>query len=446
MYYHHFGLSGPPFQFTPRADSLYLSSEHSEALAFLEWSVRNEPTGFAALAGESGVGKTTLICSVIARFSGSVDVALVANPRLNTEQMLITVLSQLGVAAGGLNKFDAIERLLQLLDDRAAELGPAIILDEAQELSEEMFSELRLLSNQGIAAGHCLRIILVGQPELLERLRSPQLHAFNQRVGARTILHPMKTSDAYDYVKSQVQAKGAQVAKVFLPAALRLLIEHSHGNPRRINVLCHNAMLTAYGSHRNRVDIASARSAVAEYDNLSIKPQNIHRNSRKDSPSRWTRALLLLTVSVAVIVTLAFVLLRHPSWLVELFGRNAQTAVADKIHNRAAANGLMFKSVIPGVPIATHVAVNRDARVVFQSLRVQQTNTKGADTAGGQHGLSLYYNGGKKALRPADRPTGSSCVLKQTANISTTLGPDAQNYPIAAAGLCVVALSKEAIG
>ena len=121
MYYQHFGLSGPPFQFTPTADVLYLSREHREALAFMEWSVLHEPTGLAVLIGESGVGKTTLICSVIARYRDTVEIALVTNPRLSFDQMLTLVLAQLGVTAGGLDKFAMIQRLMRLLEDRAAD-------------------------------------------------------------------------------------------------------------------------------------------------------------------------------------------------------------------------------------------------------------------------------------------------------------------------------------
>jgi len=299
MYYQHFGLSGPPFQFTPTADALYLSREHREALAFLEWSVMHEPSGLAVLVGESGVGKTTLVCSVIARYRSSIETALVTNPRLSFEQMIALVLAQLGVAAGGSTKFEMLQRFLHVLDERAADSSVAIILDEAQELSDEVFGEFRLLSNQGMAAAHNLRIVFVGQPELLERLSSPQLHALNQRIGARAMLHPMQTGEVHKYVDCQLEAKGARSAKVFVSAALSHLIGHSQGNPRRVNVLCHNAMLAAYGARRKRVDLASARNAVADYDNLSFRPRQKH-GAKKPGTARWRRPLVLALTAAAL--------------------------------------------------------------------------------------------------------------------------------------------------
>jgi type II secretory pathway predicted ATPase ExeA len=333
MYYDHFGLNGPPFQFTPTADALYLSREHREALAFLEWSVLHEPTGFAVLVGESGVGKSTLVCSVIARYCGSVDTAIISNPRLTFEQMITLALSQLGVAAGGLDKFEMIQRFMRLLDDRQAESSVAMIFDEAQELSDEIFGELRLLSNQGMAAAHTLRIVLVGQPELLERLSSPQLHALNQRIGARAILNPMQLSEAREYVGCHLQAQGARLPRVFAPGALRHLIGHSHGNPRRINVLCHNAMLTAYGAHRKRVDLASARNAVADYENLSFRPAE-KRAAKKPKSLRWVRSLLLATVTAAIVAAFVLAVVQRPYWPAELFGgRRTATARASAIRS-----------------------------------------------------------------------------------------------------------------
>ena len=341
MYYHHFGLSGPPFQFTPTADALYLSREHREALAFLEWSVMHEPSGFAVLAGKSGVGKTTLVCSVIARYRSSIDTALVTNPRLSFEQMIALVLAQLGVAAGGSSKFEMLQRFMRLLDERAADSCIAIILDEAQELSDEVFGEFRLLSNQGMAARHNLRIVFVGQPELLERLSSPQLHALNQRIGARAMLHPMQTGEVHKYVECQLEAKGARSAKVFVSAALNHLIGHSQGNPRRINVLCHNAMLAAYGAHRKRVDVASARNAVADYENRSFQPRQKH-GAKKPGAARWLRPFILVTLTAAALVALALAYVQRGYSLSGLLS-SRQTAAASASAIRSAVDFVRFE-------------------------------------------------------------------------------------------------------
>ena len=336
MYYHHFGLSGPPFQFTPTADALYLSGEHREALAFLEWSVMHEPSGFAVLVGESGVGKTTLVCSVIARYRGSIETALVTNPRLSFEQMIALVLAQLGVAAGGSTKFDMLQRFMRLLEERAVDSSVAIILDEAQELSDEVFGEFRLLSNQGMAAAHNLRIVFVGQPELLDRLNRPQLHALNQRIGARAMLHPMPTGEVHRYVQCQLEAKGARSARVFVSAALNHLIGHSQGNPRRINVLCHNAMLAAYGAQRKRVDLASARNAVADYENLSFQPRH-KRSEKKPRTARWVRPLMFAALTAAALVALALAYLQSGYSLTGILSAR-QAAAVSATAIRSAAN------------------------------------------------------------------------------------------------------------
>ena len=192
MYHRHFGLSGPPFQFTPAPDALYLSATHRETLALLEWGLLHEPTGFTMLVGESGVGKTTLVASILARRLRNVRTALLTNPRLDFDQIMQVAMSQLAPGWSGQTRLELTEGFAELLDGLAPGERVAIVIDEAQELSDDALEGLRLLSNADTFEERRLQIILVGQPELIARLARPAMRSLNQRIGARAVLRPLR--------------------------------------------------------------------------------------------------------------------------------------------------------------------------------------------------------------------------------------------------------------
>ena len=268
MYHQHFGLSGAPFRFTPTPDALYLGKTHREALAALEWGLLREPTGFTLLVGESGVGKTTLVCSLLARRYESVRAAFITNPRLNFEQLLQVALTQLAPGVRGRDKFELTDNFIRQLDELAPGQRVALILDEAQELGDETLEELRLLSNFDAGAEHRLQLIFVGQTELIERLGGARMRSLNERIGARALLRPLTPAEAREYVDCRLRAKGGAARKIFAPEAFKYLLAHSRGIPRRINVLCHNAMLLGYAAGSKKVTLAMARNAVGDYEDL----------------------------------------------------------------------------------------------------------------------------------------------------------------------------------
>jgi general secretion pathway protein A len=208
MYQQHFHLSGPPFQTASPSSAIFLSPTHLESLATLEWGLSRELNGFTLLTGEAGTGKTTLIYSLLQRDFKQVRIAYIADPKLSFLEILRVILDQLNLYSSGSTKLDYLEALDRFLNLRNKEERVAIIVDESQVLSDDALEELRLLSNHGQRYDRCLQLILVGQPELVERLRKPELRQLNQRISARGILNSLNTEESLKYVECRLRARG----------------------------------------------------------------------------------------------------------------------------------------------------------------------------------------------------------------------------------------------
>jgi general secretion pathway protein A len=375
MYHHHFGLSGPPFQFTPAPDALYLSPTHREALAALEWGLLHEPTGFTLLVGESGVGKTTLVCSILARRHRNVRSALLTNPRLDFDQMMQVVMSQLASGWSGQTRLELTEGFAELLDSLGPDERIAIVIDEAQELSDDALEGLRLLSNADTFEERRLHIILVGQTELIARLSRPAMHSLNQRIGARALLKPLLPEEAREYIDCRLRAKGGRAGKIFAPAALGYLVAHSGGIPRRVNVLSHNSMLQGYAAASKRVGLAMVKNAVGEYENLlnakGVRPDGPARPVKPRA--RVFRAALAMT-ALALAVAGA-VLIWSQAW----FAFNPSHADVSGTAIRPAAEPYITGPGIPLRPVASTIgsaAFNvslQPSRALPQAARLQKS-------------------------------------------------------------------------
>jgi type II secretory pathway predicted ATPase ExeA len=308
MYYQHFGLHGSPFNFTP-PDRLFLSAGHREGLAALKWGFQEEPSGLTLLVGEAGTGKTTLIHSLLARQTARVRIASVTNPTATFEQMLQFIVQEIGIHPIGKGKLAILQALKTFLMDPESD-RVVLIFDEAQGLSDEILEELRLLSNSRPNTCQSLQIVLVGQPELTERLSAPKLRALNQRIGARAMLHPLRGTEIYDYVEHLLHEQGGQL-KIFSRGALDWLVRLSGGIPRRINVICHNSLLLAYLEGSVIVKSRHVRAAAAEYDD--VVASSAKRRFRTSEAARlalhWLsgRGLPAVAVSILAIAALGAV-------------------------------------------------------------------------------------------------------------------------------------------
>lgn len=261
MYHEYFGLRCNPFQHAPSAEFFFASRSHREALAALHWGL-SDPTGLVLLTGDVGTGKTTVIRELFSRETRDVRTALVKNPKLSFDALLENILHQLGVetSQGRAQMLDALQRATE-------RQRVVVVIDEAQQLSNEALEEFRLLTN---SSPEGFQLMLAGQPELLERLGSPELRQLNQRIAVRAVLNPLSSAETIDYLRHRIRAAGGEAGRIFTRRALRAIAQASRGIPRRANILSHNALLFAYSAGSRKVRSAHIRAAVADYDRASL--------------------------------------------------------------------------------------------------------------------------------------------------------------------------------
>jgi general secretion pathway protein A len=263
MYASHFGLRTEPFSLTPDPAFLYLSPDHGEALAGLKIGLESR-RGLMLMVAEVGMGKTTLLYSMLDQLQSYVHTAYLSNTRLSFDDLLRQALADLGVPCASRDRVELLGVLNTFLHDRAAAgETAALIIDEAQNLSEETFEDLRLLSNYESYTDKLLQIVLVGQPELDVKLSRPSLRQVTERVAVRCHINPLTRAESIRYLEHRMHVAGGSTA-VFTPAALELMIWKARGIPRRLNIIAHSALLFAYGRGASRVTYREARAAIRE--------------------------------------------------------------------------------------------------------------------------------------------------------------------------------------
>ncbi len=265
MYNALFGLTQEPFSIAPDPRFLYMSERHREALAHLLYGAQGGG-GLVLLTGCAGAGKTTGCGCVVEQLPKSVHLAYVFNPALSAVELLATVSDEFGlqVPAGASVKLhvDALNRFL--LARHAEGRSCVLVIDEAQNLAPEVLEQLRLLTNLETDTRKLLQIVLIGQPELRERLDHPSMEQVAQRVIARYHLEPLDEADTLMYVRHRMAVAGLTGALPFDDAALRRVHRLARGVPRRINLLCDRALLGAYAQRRTTVTAAMVAQAAQE--------------------------------------------------------------------------------------------------------------------------------------------------------------------------------------
>ncbi len=253
MYTQFYGLRESPFALTPDPRYLFLSEAHKEALASAVYGVQ-ERKGFVLILGEVGTGKTTLIRHLLGRFGPNIRSVFVFNPAVSFTELLQLMLRDLELPCGSLRRVEMIDTLNEyLLKEASAGRYVVVIIDEAQHLSPAVLEEVRMLSNLETARGKLIQILLVGQPELGDKLSRPELRQLRQRISLVAELKPLSHADTVQYVRHRLEVAGLSEPAIFTDRALKIIYRASGGIPRLINVICDKALVLSYGEGSKRI-------------------------------------------------------------------------------------------------------------------------------------------------------------------------------------------------
>ena len=284
MYKNHFGLQKNPFEITPDPAFLFPTKRHNEALATLYYGVRRHK-GFVALTGEVGTGKTLLIRSLLHLLrAGDVNYAYVFNSRLGPLEFLQYITGDFGLTVTGKSKSELLLQLSTFVISRFQKgLTTLLVVDEAHHLSTEVMEEIRLLTNLETTQEKLLQILIVGQPELDEKLDSVELRQLKQRIALRSHLHPLELEETYGYIRNRMRVAGNPNAdQVFGMDTVLEIHRHSRGIPRLINTLCENALIAGYAKRVTQVapDVIDKIARDFRLDVVSPVAQNTGANLR----------------------------------------------------------------------------------------------------------------------------------------------------------------------
>ncbi|MBI3596788.1 MAG: AAA family ATPase [Nitrospirae bacterium] len=395
MYEKFFQFTEPPFNLTPDPRFFFFSKEHEEAFDHIRYGIQ-ERKGFIVVTGEVGMGKTTLSRLLLEKLDKKVRTSMIFNPSLNTIELLQAVNHDFGIPWETTSKKELLTGLNRFLLNTLAEGGNALLLiDEGQNLSIECLEEIRMLSNLETEKEKLLQILLLGQPELREKLQLPDLRQLNQRIAIRYHLDPLDLEETKTYVAHRLKVAGGQDRPLFTPKSLQRLYRHSGGVPRLINILCDKALLATYVRESPVVDDAAVNRAAAELEGPPItavrrrtpldKTGRRHGQTEEKRPSasRWFTPIGTTIIGL-LLVLLAILVWGVPVWFNSRLAVENATVPESSIASSSVPNRVTEEvrpppaSVIePAGSVASRTAENQAGRFdeegVFRVTRPEET-------------------------------------------------------------------------
>ena len=246
MYKKFYSLKESPFNIPCDPAFFFPSMRHEEAFNHLTYGISSRK-GIIVVTGEIGTGKTTLCRMLLNRISDQVKTALILNPNFSDIQLLQMIVHDLGIDSPKKNKLDLFEAIALFLVNQSAQgRNVVVIIDECQNLNIRPLEQIRLLSNLETEKEKLLQIILVGQPELNDKLQNPALLQLSQRVTVRYHILPLDKTEVKHYIAHRLKTAGANKFLQFTNQATDAIYAYSHGTPRVINILCDRALLGGF--------------------------------------------------------------------------------------------------------------------------------------------------------------------------------------------------------
>ncbi len=265
MYTEFYGFLEAPFNITPDPRFLYFSDRHREAYNHILFGLR-ERKGFIQVTGEVGAGKTTVCRALLEELGPKYRTALILNPFLTGDQLLRTLLIELGLESTD-DRVANLQRLNQYLLDQLAEGNDVVlILDEAQDMDFDLLEQIRLLSNLETDQRKLLQIVLLGQPELRDKLNENRLRQLRQRITVRYHLAPLDRRETEQYIQHRLQVAGANGRPSFSRWAVSSIHRYSGGVPRLVNAVCDKVLLCGFVTGDDHLTWRHVRRAIRELE------------------------------------------------------------------------------------------------------------------------------------------------------------------------------------
>jgi general secretion pathway protein A len=284
MYEKFYGFREKPFHIVPNSNTLFLTDKHQAALTYLEYGLI-EAVGFILLTGEIGTGKTTLIRYMLKKMDQGIEVAVIFNTNVTAEQLLNLVLSEYELAPAK-EKAEGLDRLNQFLIEKYSQgKRVLLIIDEAQNLSDEALEEVRMLSNLQTDDQLLLQIMLVGQPQLKRRLQDPRLTQLAQRIAVNYHLAPLTREESIRYMAFRLERVGGRL-ELFDDDAQNLIYQAAGGIPRTINLLCDSALVYGFADELQTIDKHLVEQVLQDKGEIGLGPADTPQQQSTTEPSQ----------------------------------------------------------------------------------------------------------------------------------------------------------------